>query len=108
MTPKATIPINLCLLLMNTNKRMHKIPSTAPREEDETVPVKAVKGKNRNSIFFHRGQYSFKAKKKQAAKERKMHIWMPNSPEFWNHPGPPPDPQDEKPKPEAIQLKKEN
>jgi len=55
-------------------KRTQTAPTTAPREEDDIVPVRATKGKKRKSIFFHRGQWSFNAKKKYAAKGRKMHI----------------------------------
>jgi hypothetical protein len=96
------------LLFISIKKRTHTAPTKAPREEDEIVPLKAVRGKKRNSIFFHRGQCSFKAIKKQAAKGKKIHICMPNSPEFLNHPGPPPDPMDTKPRPADVQPKKEN
>src|SRR5688500_18394965 len=94
-----TSTLKRCLDRATIQVRVSAPPSSAPRDEDAIMLITAVTGNDRKNRRCHLPQCCHMAITKASARGKKTHIWMPNSPELWNQPGPPVAPQSRKPKP---------
>ena len=67
--------------------------SNAPRDDDASMPITAVKGSSVNTASLTLVQYRRRASMKHTEMGKNIAMAIPNSPEFWNQPGTPTTPQ---------------
>ena len=98
IAPAATPAISartLYLLRASMNSATAAPPSSAPREDEASIPMSdetAIASSPRN---FHFDKYGRSPTARYVMIGKNTHISIPNSPEFWNQPGLPPLPRSE-------------
>src|SRR5687767_1729532 len=83
-------------------------PRIAPRDEEPTIPITAVAATPHPMARIHQVHRFPSPWIKATVSGRKMHIWIPNSPEFLKKPGAPVVPHSRNTKPDDAQERAPN